>query len=180
MSGVDAVAGGPYLNFPQPTSIGLNLQSGGQISSSGDVAKHATVGIWLGDNDARFQTGMIFKHTGLVGTDGAGTGTATAIAFAQGHTVQWFQPNNVPGSRIFSQQTANSPLDLVFGNGLAYLQDSNGSLPLLGVQGGRPAAGNTAMLVLVGGASGSVSYAPVSVGAPDSAGSGYRTLRVAN
>ena len=49
--------------------------------------------------------------------------------------------------------------------------------PFLPISGGT--VGNTAMLVLVNNNAG-VSYTKVSLGAPDSAGSGYRTLRVAN
>jgi len=182
VSAADAVRGTPYTSFSQPASIGLNLQSGGQVHSETPplVAKAATVAMWIGDNDARFQTGILFRSTALVGTDGTGTGTAPALGLAAGHTLQWYMPGGGNGAFITSVQTTGSPVQLIFDNGHGYLRDGTLSLPLLGVlTGDPPTVGNTSLLLRVNNNAGS-SYVPVILGAPDSGGSGYRTLRVAN
>jgi hypothetical protein len=123
VSATDAVQGSPYINFPQPTSIGINLQSGGQVHSESPplVAKAASVGIWVGDNDARFQTGIIFKNTALVGTDGTGTGTAQAVTMATGHQIQWYMPSGALGPSIGSQQTTGTPGQIVFENSRVHI-----------------------------------------------------------
>ena len=135
--------------------------------------------MWVCNNGGRFQTGLMFHATGMVGTDGtaATSGTGQAIGMAKGHAIQWFKPDGTHGPKIYSQQVTNPPVDLAFSDGLASFNDA--ALPLLGVQSGNPASGNTAMLVLTNG-SGGIRYDRVSIGAPDSGGAGFRVLRVPN
>jgi hypothetical protein len=119
----------------------------------------------------------LFKSTALVGTDGLGTGVATAISLATGHLIGWTLPGGGGGPAILSLQTSGAPVSLYFDNGSAYLFGGAGAL--LGANAAAPAPGATSMFLRVN-SNGGVSTVPVSLGAADSGGAGYRVLRVAN
>jgi len=76
----------PYAMFPSGLTAALWLGSGGEVYE--DVT-NASVAIGILDNGADFDKGIVFKATALAGTDGSGTGTATAIEMARGHQIVW-------------------------------------------------------------------------------------------
>jgi hypothetical protein len=234
VSGVDASPSSPY-GLVNPVTMGINLQSGGDAAAGvpSIVPKHASIGIYIGDNGARFQNGILFKATALVGTDGTGSGRGSAIRLATNHAIEWTKPDNtlgptivsnqttgtapvlafengalrlgsgdlaidggniglignhqvwwyVPGGTsspgVMNQQTSGSAAQLIFANNHGYLNDGTLGIPLVGAAAGVPVAGSTALLLRVNNNAGS-SYVSVIMGPPDSAGSGYRTLRVLN
>jgi hypothetical protein len=233
VSGTDSYQSTPY-GITSPFSIGLNLASGGGVSAYGMTAQAASVALVIMDNEARFQTGIMFRSTALVGTNGLGdSSVGHAISLATNHAITWTKPDNTPGPMIISNQTTGtapqlhfengtlrlsagnlnldggglglnsgntvnwyfagatalpgvacaqttgSAIQLVFDNGQAYLRDGVLALPLAGVTAGVPASGATSLQLRVNNNAGS-SMVPVIMGPPDSAGSGYRTLRVLN
>jgi len=181
LTGADAGVCTPYGEYPNPVSIAINMASGGGAAEyEPDLSsKAASIGLWVVNNGARYQTGILFRDNALVGTDGLGTGIGRAIGLGAGHALQWYQPGGALGPKIYSQQVVNPPVDLAFGDGLATFNDAATTTPLLGVQSGYPALDETAMLVLINRTAG-VTYARVSIGAADSGGSGFRMLRVPN
>ena len=180
VSGVDATLSTPYL-LTYPLSIGLNMQSGADVADDTPalVAHHASIAFWIGDNGARFQNGILFKSTALVGTDGTDAGFGNAIGLAKGHKISWYLPSGGEGGVISSIQTSGASLGFFFDNGQAYLRDEALGLPLVGALAGSPATGLTSLLLRVNNNAGA-NAVQVSLGAPDSGGTGYRALRVAN
>jgi len=181
VSGVAATECSPYA-LTYPFSVGLNMQSGADVAhdSPALVSTHASMAFYVGDNGARFQNGLMFKSTALVGTDGAGTGFGNAIGMAAGHKISWYLPGSGgEGSAITSVQTTGGVLDLFFDNGTAYFRDAALGTPQVGALAGVPASGATAMALRVNNNAGS-SVVQVLLGPPDSGGTGFRILRVPN
>jgi hypothetical protein len=181
VSGADSTLSTPYA-MAQPLSIGLNMQSGGDVAHDAPalVAHHASIAFWIGDNGARFQNGILFKSTALVGTDGTTpTQFGNAIGLAMGHKISWYLPSGGEGGVISSVQTSGASVGFFFDNGRAYLRDEALMLPLVGALAGLPATGLTSLLLMVNNSAGA-NGVQVSLGAPDSGGTGYRALRVAN
>jgi hypothetical protein len=181
VSGVAATECSPYT-LTYPFSVGLSMQSGADVAhdSPALTASHASMAFYVGDNGARFQNGLMFKSTALVGTDGAGAGFGNAIGMAAGHKISWYLPTGGgEGSAITSIQTTGASLDLFFDNDIAYFREAALGTLQIGARAGSPALGETVLLLRVHNTAGTTAVA-VTLGPPDSAGSGFRTLRVPN
>lgn len=87
--GSDTVITSSYNPFSQGSTIGLWLGAGGDRSLSPAAAAPSSAAIVIGKNAERWQKGIQFQNQGLVGTDGTGTGKATAIELARGHRIEW-------------------------------------------------------------------------------------------
>jgi len=91
----------PATPFPQGLTAGAWICTGGEatVPSAGGSPGTASVAIGIIQNDsqvvktATFEKGIVFHNTAILGTDGA-TGVGTAIAFATGHSMQWFNNSN--------------------------------------------------------------------------------------
>lgn len=93
-----ANAGATVPLFPSTISVaglseGIRLAAGGEAAIAPGVAKTASAAITIASNDplfvACFDKGILFHNRALSGADGA-TGNGTAIAFATGHDMLWF------------------------------------------------------------------------------------------
>ncbi|WP_258167476.1 hypothetical protein [Burkholderia multivorans] len=61
----------------------------------------ASSAIQIENNPVKFQSGIVFGATSLVGADGI-NGTATAISLAKGHEIQWYYQGGFAGPSIVS------------------------------------------------------------------------------
>jgi|GEM_PF-1462521 len=85
--GTETVITSPYNPFSQGSTIGLWLGAGGDGSLDPAAAAPSSAAIVVGKNGQRWLKGIQFQSNGLVGTDGAGTGSAVAIELARGHRI---------------------------------------------------------------------------------------------
>lgn len=100
----------PYAQDPGQT-IGLQLANGAEFLT----AKTATLAINIQNNGAKYNAGINFGATALVGTDGTGSGTAVAIQFARGHGMKWFNAAGGQTTQIFGTSSdTNSSATVVF------------------------------------------------------------------
>jgi hypothetical protein len=91
----------PATPFMQGLTSGAWICSGGESTepSAGGSPGAASVGIAIIRNDsqvvktASFEKGIVFHNNAILGTDGA-TGIGIAIAFATGHSMQWYNNSN--------------------------------------------------------------------------------------
>lgn len=91
----------PSTPFAQGLTSGAWICSGGESTepSAGGSPGAASVAIGIIRNDsqvvktASFEKGIVFHNAAISGTDGA-TGVGTAIAFATGHSMHWFNNSN--------------------------------------------------------------------------------------
>jgi hypothetical protein len=91
----------PATPFMQGLTSGAWICSGGESTepSAGGSPVAASVGIAIIQNDsqvvktASFEKGIVFHNNAILGTDGA-TGIGIAIAFATGHSMQWYNNSN--------------------------------------------------------------------------------------
>lgn len=91
----------PATPFPQGLTSGAWICSGGESTepSAGGSPGAASVGIGIIRNDsqvvktASFEKGIVFHNNAILGTDGA-TGIGIAVAFATGHSMQWYNNSN--------------------------------------------------------------------------------------
>jgi hypothetical protein len=91
----------PATPFMQGLTSGAWICSGGESTepSAGGSPGAASVGIAIIQNDsqvvktASFEKGIVFHNNAILGTDGA-TGIGIAIAFATGHSMQWYNNSN--------------------------------------------------------------------------------------
>jgi hypothetical protein len=91
----------PATPFMQGLTSGAWICSGGESTepSAGGSPGAASVGIAIIRNDsqvvktASFEKGIVFHNNAILGTDGA-TGIGIAVAFATGHSMQWYNNSN--------------------------------------------------------------------------------------
>lgn len=83
------VANQPYQMGATGSTLGLWLASGGEIA-----ATPASLALGIINNGTTFDKGLVFGANAITGSDGV-TGTATAIAMAKGHTLQWYGSGGV-------------------------------------------------------------------------------------
>ncbi|WP_258180020.1 hypothetical protein [Burkholderia multivorans] len=86
----------------------------------------ASSAIQIESNPVKFQSGIVFGATSLVGSDGV-TGTATALSLAKGHEIQWYYPGGFAGPSIVSTVSNGS-----FNTGLNF---TNSGLQISGPSG---------------------------------------------
>ncbi|MBR0560328.1 hypothetical protein [Neokomagataea anthophila] len=94
--------GGPVVGETTPYSInvgggvyGIQLGvGGGQTSGTSDAA----AGITFVSNPNRWQSGIVFGATSLVGTDGEDAGYASAMSLARNQGIEWHTPVSGSGS----------------------------------------------------------------------------------
>jgi hypothetical protein len=181
VSGID----GPY---PTPQSAAATASYGLVVASGAGVnedtppltAKVASGGIFISGNPARFQVGILFGGSAIQGTDGLGTGQGTAMLMAPGHAVAWTLPDNTPGPLIVSKQTTGVPVNIAFDNNfIGFLSTSSVHELMIIDSTALGVIGQTSISLLVFNNAGA-NLAPVTIGAVDSGGAGYRALRVPN
>lgn len=105
----------PYVQ-PANQTIGLQIASGGEFSSTGQVDSSAAINIRK--NGSKFYRGIVFGSDALTGSDGV-TGTSIAIALAKGQKMQWYSGVDSGTSAIFcSGDTASQSMSQEFSNNL--------------------------------------------------------------
>jgi hypothetical protein len=178
VSGAPAADNNPYLMAPEKSSINLWLASGGQAPG----ARDASLALGIQNNGAGYKTGIMFAHNAIAGTDGITAGqTGTAIQFAKGHTISW--TCNV--SNTVSQTATITCLINDPAKSTAVQFNDNGfqvTTPArvqFGVSYGAPTPGTTPLGLLVSNNAG-INFVPVTLGAPNSGGAGFRALVVPN
>jgi hypothetical protein len=93
----------PFGSFaPDGMTNGLWIASGGEIA-----AAPASVAIGIVNNGAAFNSGIVFQSNSITGTDGV-TGTGTAVAFAKGHLMSWYNSAGSLTSYIYSGASTNN------------------------------------------------------------------------
>lgn len=94
----------PYGLFgPQGLTNALWVASGGGVAG----ANPASVGIAIVNNGQTFFKGIVFQGNAIEGTDGV-TGVGTAMAFAKGHVISWFNSSGAQTSYMYSAATTTS------------------------------------------------------------------------
>jgi hypothetical protein len=81
--------------FQQGNVIGLQIASGAEYSTGFD----GSAAIQIANNLDKWKVGINFVSTAITGTDGV-TGTGTAIAFARGHAMRWYNSSGVNVAEI--------------------------------------------------------------------------------
>lgn len=129
----------PSNPFKSGLSAGLWLASGGEVTepSAGGIALTSSAAIVILQNDSRatkqanFDKGILFHNKALSGADGT-TGEATAIAYAPGHAMRWFNNSEQVTSQIISvtQNFANA-VDLRFTDTNTLFADRNSGQPVV-------------------------------------------------
>lgn len=85
----------PHQMFPSGATPCAWICSGGEVTAVGGAAGVASCAIGIVQNDsqvtktASFEKGIVFHNASIKGADGTGT-IGSAIAFASGHAMQWF------------------------------------------------------------------------------------------
>lgn len=106
----------PYIPNPAGLTNGIRICTGGETLGAG-VATYA-LGIIQNDAGqpatASFDKGIVFHATSIRGTDGV-TGTGTAIAFAKGHTISWYDAGHHEIAYVYSYCDAPAQ-----GNGIIF------------------------------------------------------------
>jgi hypothetical protein len=105
----------PHAPFAAGQTNGLWVCTGGEITESG-VGSPGTASVAMGiiQNDsqvvktAKFDKGILFHNLAIAGADGTGSGIGTAIAFASGHAMQWFNNSAQVVSEIVTTANATS------------------------------------------------------------------------
>jgi hypothetical protein len=180
VSGVDAAPPTPY-GLPAPVSVGIQIASGAGVSldTPALTAKIASAAIFICPNESYFRTGIVFAADAIAGVDGFGTGgtAGPAISLAVGQGIQWYEPSGAQGPTIVSTQTTGTPLGILFSNTGMFIGQA--SAEYLALVTATLSLGQTVMQLRVYNTAG-ITNAPVTLGAPDSGGAGYRVLRVPN
>lgn len=182
VSGGDSAYGTPYSFAPAGT-YGALIGSGAgvAIDTPALTAHYATAAILVSDNaGSGFNSGIIFQSGSIRGTTGADGNTGTAISLATGHVISWMQNASTGGGYIYSAQSSGQTAGLVFRNdGLHFESAAILGMSAAVIANTPPTAGATVFELLVNNNIG-VNIVPVTLGAPDSGGTGYRALRVPN
>lgn len=103
----------PNQMFNTGQTVTAGLCCGGELGSDPSVTlgiNSAAITIAMNDptNKAKYDKGIVFHALGINGTNGA-SGTGTAIAFAPGHQINYFNNSNQQTSGIYSSaQTAST------------------------------------------------------------------------
>lgn len=102
----------PASMFPNGQTDSLWLASGGELTEAGVPVGNASAAIGIISNDAtsnaRFLKGIVFHNKSLSGTDGGSSGQAVAVAFANRHSVTWYNNSNQKTSEILSTSEDNA------------------------------------------------------------------------
>ncbi|RDJ20445.1 hypothetical protein DWF00_04570 [Bosea caraganae] len=83
---------------------GSGLDAVGYPGPVNDVAAGLVFLSSFADDSARMGRGIVFDRSSIRGTDGA-TGAGTAIAFAKGHAIEWFNSSGSATSFVIGQAT---------------------------------------------------------------------------
>lgn len=94
----------PYAQHPKEV-VALQLAAGAELSPTGQYSSSAAINIW--NNNSNFERGIVFGSSAIAGASGT-SGTGIAIAFGQGHTMQWFGSNTAATSSILCTVPAAS------------------------------------------------------------------------
>lgn len=122
-----AVDSDPYSQAPTQV-VALQIGSGAEFAGSTD----ATAGIQFRSNGARFRKGIVFGNDSLLGTDGAGTGTAVALSLACGHGIQQITPTSTIGTQMFfTATTTGGGTTVTFSEGATQFANSQTGKTLL-------------------------------------------------
>ena len=165
----------PYVHYIERGAYGITIASGGGQAGVND----ATVALAVQKNGAKFLTGLKFDDDAISGADGTPTtGQGEAVAFACGHRVQWYRPDNSKGAYIASlQSAAGGENGLLFNNtGLIYV---SGATSLFAIGTTAPATGYTNLSILSN-QTGTSNFQNVFLGNADTGGAGKRALCVPN
>lgn len=128
----------PGAMFTSGLTAGLWLCSGGEITTSiggAGLAKTASAAMGIVSNDpagvANFDKGIVFHAKSLVGADGT-TGEGSAIAFAKGHRLDWFNSASQLIGSITSVGTdvTKSQRIQFTDNGLIVTQQTTGAIQM--------------------------------------------------
>jgi len=118
---VDSISPTP---FQQGNVIGQQMGSGAELTSVGQF--DASAAFQIASNPMKFKVGINFLATAITGTDGV-TGTGTAIAFAKGHTLNWYNSaGNIIGSIVSSNTSGSNKTALDFGSTGLQISGSTG------------------------------------------------------
>lgn len=181
---VDGVGlnGGSFIGTPyapgQPAgTYGVWVASGGGVTGAGT----STIGVAFINNLSTWNTGICFGKDSITGSDGTvGGGTfSEAISAAYGHAYRWYQPDNSQGPFISSLATTLGRMGLIFADAGVQIFHQDTTRTYLRVPKADPGAAATCLQLLVSNAAG-VNLVAVTLGAADSGGSGFKTLRVPN
>lgn len=118
----------PYRNLSLAATHALRLGSGGGQGLSPFDAQAA---ISIVNNQAKFETGIVFAKDALTGATGT-SGFGTAMALGLGHMLTWWRDNGGIGEQTtFITSTATAPVaSLQFQNGGTVLVTPGGKLAL--------------------------------------------------
>lgn len=103
----------PHQMFSSGATPCAWICSGGEVTSVGGAAGVASCAIGIVQNDsqsvktASFEKGIIFHNTSIKGADGTGT-IGSAIAFASGHAMQWFNNSGTIVAEIVGTAVTSS------------------------------------------------------------------------
>lgn len=181
LTSVDSAYATPYSFVSGGTwALSLGSGAGADTTTPAFTPKTATAAMIVVSQPSNFNTGIIFAHDSLAGCNGDGTSTANAISLAAGHVIQWWQNSTTGGGYIHSMQTTGPSAGIRFENDRIGLYSTSVlSGPFAAFANTPPATGGTTFELLVNNSSG-VTLVGVTLGATDSGGTGFRTLRVPN
>ncbi|MEZ2417659.1 hypothetical protein [Luteibacter sp. RCC_6_2] len=135
--------------YQQPIVNGLQIACGAEMPAAGQFDAGAAINIQ--SNPKSFKLGLNFGATSIVGTNGV-TGAGTAIAFARGHRMVWYNSaGNITSVIDGSVSTASLGTQLRFTDSGASLADVNGN-PIIQAGSGVSATAN--FLYVLGSTSG--------------------------
>lgn len=117
----------PYNQLAGGSTIGQWFAGGGD-ASLGAPANPSTAAIVIGNNASTWNKGLVFGAEGITGTDGV-TGSATAIAMAKGHRLDWFLSTGDVGASIKSDvDTASSAVSIEMTNNAVFFKGDAGEI----------------------------------------------------
>lgn len=125
----------PYAQNVAQT-IALQLAAGAELAAGGQFPAQAAINIQ--NNNATFDKGIMFGSNAITGADGT-TGTATAIAFGKGHTIQWYGAGGVTTSSLLCTGTTTAArIQQLLSDNLVSFSNASGKVILqaLGVASG--------------------------------------------
>lgn len=99
-------------------TFGLNIASGAELGGATDVS----AGLLFWNNGAAFRKGIVFGNTSLTSTGGY----QSAIAFASGNRMEWYDASNAITGFITDAATTHvAPMGLVFADGFTYIVNNS-------------------------------------------------------
>lgn len=172
------VPNNPYTLLTQLSTCSLWLASGGAAPGAID----ASFALGIGNNGAKYKSGIIFGATSITGNDGITAGqNGVAIQMAKGHSINWSSnvSGTVSGTGSITCVVNNPALATTLQFADTGLLVSSAARLQFAVLPSDPAANGTAVSISVNNNAG-LNFVNVSLGAADSGGTGYRALRVPN